>query len=160
MNSKRIITAMTFVLATVIASLALPGAAFASDGKNNAALPCQNGGWMVWLRADQTAFKNKGDCVAYVTKGGTLISRYPAAQSLCESFSGTFGHDDQLSNDPTRPYLWTCNSLPADFPFPSGNDELASQCFADLAPADDGGPFVYSPDKSASTCFSKAVWPA
>ena len=73
---------------------------------------------------------------------------FPAAQALCLGYGGTFGHDDQLAGG-TRSYLWTCNNLPADFPFPSGNDALAQRCFAD-----GGTLFVYNPAPGASTCFN------
>ena len=152
MNSRWASAPTTCVLVAVIAALALAGAAFAADGGNSTNRKlCQHDGWMFWLQADQTAFKSPGDCRAYDKKGGTFTSPYPAAQSLCASFGGTFGHDNQLvGGDPDRPYLWTCNNLPSDFPFPSGNDALAAECFADGA----AGPFGYNPPQHASTCFS------
>src|SRR5207248_2927679 len=116
-SMRRAVAAGTIALVAVVASLAPMRVASANGGQSSNAQLCQKDGWMIWLRADQTAFKNQGECVAYTVRGGMLTSPYPAAQSLCESFGGTFGHDDHLSSDPTRPYLWTCNNLPADFPF-------------------------------------------
>jgi hypothetical protein len=122
----------------------------AQAGHSTDARACQADGWQTLDHSDGRPFANQGDCVSYAARGGVLTSRYPAAESLCESFEGSFGHKDHSSADPTRLYLWTCNDLPADFPFPSGNDQLALQCFAD-----GGVLFSYRPDIGTSTCFAE-----
>jgi hypothetical protein len=35
----------------------------------NSAGQCNQGGWKTVVRADQSAFKNQGDCVSYTTNG-------------------------------------------------------------------------------------------
>ncbi len=30
---------------------------------------CKNGGWQLAIRADETSFKNQGDCVSYTRNG-------------------------------------------------------------------------------------------
>ena len=47
----------------------LPGVASAKAGDTSV---CKDGGWTGLVRADGTAFKNQGDCVSYIAKGGTL----------------------------------------------------------------------------------------
>src|SRR5215470_6871945 len=62
-------------LGIVVALLTLAGGtAYAGGGNSGAAHACQNGGWMNWVRADGTAFKNLGDCVSYAAQGGVLTS--------------------------------------------------------------------------------------
>ncbi len=48
----------------------LPGVGVAASGKGQEV--CNDGGWKDLVRADGTAFKNQGDCVSYIAKGGTL----------------------------------------------------------------------------------------
>jgi hypothetical protein len=38
---------------------------------------CQKGGWQQVVRADDTAFKNQGECVSYAAGGGTLTPALP-----------------------------------------------------------------------------------
>ena len=148
MRSFRVTTIV--VLVTVVISLTLTGAA-SGDGNSENAQVCQQGGWINVVRSDGTSFENQGDCVSYAAQGGRLTTPtppFPDAEALCVGYGGTFGHDDQLAGG-TRSYLWTCNDLPADFPFPSGNDALAQRCFSD-----GGTLFAYNPGPGASTCFN------
>ena len=62
-----------FVVA-VIAALAVAvstsvAIASADTGNSANAKLCQKDGWQKWVRADQTAFTNEGDCVSYAAKG-------------------------------------------------------------------------------------------
>ena len=76
--------------------------ATAGGGNSDAAKKCQTGGWNNWVRADQSAFKNEGDCVSYAAKGGVLTAAKTKSQVDCESFGGTFAAG-------TPSTLWTCN---------------------------------------------------
>jgi hypothetical protein len=73
------------------AALALSvGVATATAGNGNGgnsanAKLCQKGGWQNLVRADQTAFKNEGDCVSYGAKGETLT---PSCIAGSEDWSG------------------------------------------------------------------------
>ena len=139
----------TFVLGTVaVIALALAVNALGNGGNSMNAQMCQEGGWTFWTQADGSPFSDQGACVSYGARGGTLTSPYPAAAALCASYGGTFGHDKQTEGGPPQ-YLWTCNALPPDFPFPEGNTALSFQCFAD-----GGGLFGYFPPTGASTCFA------
>jgi hypothetical protein len=68
------------MLLVLCAALALSvGVAAATGGNGNggnsdAAKACQKGGWQNLVGADLTVFKNEGDCVSHVAKGGTLIT--------------------------------------------------------------------------------------
>jgi hypothetical protein len=60
------------------ALLVLAPAVPASKGGNSAnAKRCQKGGYKDWVRADQTPFKNAGQCVRYAARGGTLTEPTP-----------------------------------------------------------------------------------
>ena len=40
---------------------------------SSAADACRNGGYVNWTDADGAPFKNQGDCVSYVARGGVLV---------------------------------------------------------------------------------------
>ena len=48
--------------------------AVAGGGNSANAKLCQKDGWKQWVRTDQTAFTNQGDCVSYGAHAGTLTS--------------------------------------------------------------------------------------
>lgn len=50
----------------VVNNLQLGGPTVASSSNKDA---CKNGGWQNLVRADQTSFKNQGDCIQYVNTG-------------------------------------------------------------------------------------------
>lgn len=66
------------VLAACDSSITQPGldenssVAFAKGGNSEAAKACQNGGYSSLLGSNGEAFKNAGQCVSYVAKGGVL----------------------------------------------------------------------------------------
>ncbi len=64
--------------ATLLYDLApqLPGDIISLDGLSDVVVPvattknaCKNGGWQLLARADDTPFKNQGDCIQYVNTG-------------------------------------------------------------------------------------------
>jgi hypothetical protein len=77
-------------------------------GNSAAAKACQKGGWKNWVRADQTPFKNTGDCVSYAARGGVLTAPKTQSQLDCEAFGGTFGTSPVLVGSFTT-VLWVCN---------------------------------------------------
>src|SRR6188508_2797116 len=97
----------------------------AADANAAAKASCKNDGWKTLVRADQTKFKNQGDCVSYASQGGTPQSPKSASQLACESVGGTFAAG-------TGNVVWTCNGWPeADVSqFSSTHDLLAPVCFA------------------------------
>jgi len=99
------------LLAMVLLTLAVSASARGGNAAN--AKLCRKGGWMTWVRADQTPFLNQGDCVSYAAKGGTLTPK-SAAQASCEGLGGTFGTDPDSDLErlvPGSVTLWTCNQL-------------------------------------------------
>jgi hypothetical protein len=75
----------------------LPAAAHAADTS-----VCKDGGWRNLVRADGTPFKNQGDCVSYVSKGGIPRPPGPPPETVLAvaytNLDGTpgFGAGDQL----------------------------------------------------------------
>jgi hypothetical protein len=109
------------------AVLVVAPAAPAGKGGNSAnAKRCQKGGYKHWVRADQTPFKNVGQCVSYAARGGTLTLRQdraycapagPPAFGQC-SIPGKLDFDfdassGPLGENPTGTFLW--ESLPFHF---------------------------------------------
>src|SRR5687767_15038278 len=70
---------IVFICATIVAS-AMCSSAYA--GNSDAAKACQKGGHKNWVRTDGTTFKNTGDCVSYVARGGVLTSPTPPTPSI------------------------------------------------------------------------------
>jgi len=69
-------------------------------GNSDAALACQNGGYLTLNRSDGSAFKNVGDCVSYAAHGGVfgpVISSFESINHECTTatflavFSGGAG---------------------------------------------------------------------
>jgi hypothetical protein len=44
-------------------------------GNSEAAMLCQDGGYANYTTSDYAGFKNTGDCVSYVARGGELVPR-------------------------------------------------------------------------------------
>lgn len=122
----RRLLALAAAAASLVASavLVVAPAAPAGKGGNSAnAKRCQNGGYKNWVRADQTPFKNVGQCVSYAARGGTLTLRQdraycapagPLALGQC-SVPGRLDFDfdassGPLGENPTGTFLW--ESLP------------------------------------------------
>ena len=68
MYRRLILLALTVVVAVGVCS----SVALAGGGNSANAKACQKGGWMTWVREDQTGFTNQGGCVSYAAQGGTL----------------------------------------------------------------------------------------
>jgi hypothetical protein len=70
----KIVTLLMLAAAIMLGTAgASAGAGVAAGGGNSPnAKSCQHGGWQTWLRRDQTAFANQGDCVSYAAQGGEL----------------------------------------------------------------------------------------
>jgi hypothetical protein len=98
-------------------------------GNSQNAKKCQKGGYKNWVRADQTTFKNVGQCVSYAAKGGTLTAPAaaedraycappgPATSGQC-SVPGLLDFDfdassGPLGENPTGTFFW--ESLPIHF---------------------------------------------
>ena len=60
------------LLVGLCALLALSVGVATAKTNNGNAPECKKGGWKTWYRADGTAFKNQGQCIAYVNHGGVL----------------------------------------------------------------------------------------
>ena len=55
---------------------------------------CKNGGYADYTRTDGSGFKNQGDCVSYVARGGTLVpvaSEPPVIHSFTLNSSADYG---------------------------------------------------------------------
>jgi len=98
-------------------------------GNSQNAKKCQKGGYKDWVRADQTPFKNVGQCVSYAAKGGTLtaptsaedraycVPAGPPTSGQC-SVPGLLDFDfdassGPLGENPTGTFFW--ESLPFSF---------------------------------------------
>ena len=112
--------------ALMLVAVPLMGTASPVGAANQAnAKLCQKVGWQSWVRADQTPFRNQGECVSYGAHGGALTAPEGAAQTLCESYGGSFGNTNlTFGSWPT--ILWTCNG----FPYVSDDDLLANKYVA------------------------------
>ena len=88
-----------------VAGLAGPaGADFHGGGGNSGyAHTCNNDGWQLLVRADQTQFTNGGDCTSYLAQGGSPI--LAPSNLLCAAYGGTFVAG-------SGKVLWSCNGLP------------------------------------------------
>jgi len=116
------VLALTATMGIGIVGIASPAGA---AGNSANAKACQNNGWKTLVRADQTSFKNQGDCVSYAAQGGTPQSPKSASQLACESVGGTFASG-------TGNVFWTCNGWPAatGSQFDSTHAFLTPVCFA------------------------------
>ena len=100
-----------------------PAAPAAKGGNSANAKRCHKGGYKNWVRADQTPFKNVGQCVSYAAHGGTLTR--PEDRAFCApagpltlgqcSVPGRLDFDfdassGPLGENPTGTILW--ESLP------------------------------------------------
>jgi len=138
------VLALTATMGIGIVGIASPvGAAGNADN----AKACQKNGWKTLVRADQTKFKNQGDCVSYAAQGGTPQSPKSASQLACESVGGTFALG-------TGNVVWTCNGWPAaDFSqFSNTNDFLAPFCGADGGTQIAAGGDAPFPSTAHATC--------
>jgi hypothetical protein len=120
-----------FVLFGMVMASLMVGAATATAGSGNSdsAKACQNGGWQNLVGANAAAFGSQGDCVSYVSHGGSLSPK-TASQVRCESYGGSFSTDPASSHfdNPAASPIWSCNG--ADLTF--ANDAwLANDCFHD-----------------------------
>jgi len=117
------VLALTATMGIGLVGLASP--AGAADANAAAKASCKNNGWKTLVRADQTPFKNQGDCVSYAAQGGTPAQPKSASQLACESVGGTFASG-------TGNVVWTCNGWPATdtLQFNNTSNFLSSICFA------------------------------
>src|SRR6478735_8942914 len=117
------VLALTATMGIGLVGMASP--AGAADANAAAKASCKNNGWKTLVRADQTPFKNQGDCVSYAAQGGTPAPPKSASQLACESVGGTFASG-------TGNLVWTCNGWPAaDFSQFNTTDRFLSPfCFA------------------------------
>ncbi len=77
----------------LVAAMSPASAAAHSDNVTS----CQHGGWNTLLRADDTAFKNQGACVAYAARGGGFQRLCYDATNAVADFTLT-GPIDTLDN--------------------------------------------------------------
>ena len=144
-SSKRRVAALFSVALSAGAVLGFAPPASAAGNSPNAGL-CQKGGWETLVRADQSSFKNQGECVAYAAQGGTPSPK-SAAQVLCESFGGTFGQTEYPGVD--AEILWSCDN----WTWTTGPEygvkvnALVNQCF-------------YGEGPQGSTAFTQGTSPA
>jgi hypothetical protein len=134
-KSLRSCASVLAIMAIAMAGSA--GVAGAASGGNSAnAKLCQKGGSQSFVRADGTPLKNGGECTSSAAQGGTLIPAKSSSQALCESYGGTFGHDNQVIGVAYTLVLWTCNDVPL-----SDYDVAITTIFGNLRPAclADGG---------------------
>lgn len=61
-----------FAMLLVIAGILGGATPVTANGENRAAQACKNGGWETFQDADGHLFKNQGQCVSYVVRGGQL----------------------------------------------------------------------------------------
>ena len=117
------VLALTATMGIGLVGIASP--AGAADANAAAKASCKNNGWKTLVRADQTTFKNQGDCVSYAAQGGTPAPPKSASQLACESVGGTFAVG-------TGNLVWTCNGWPAadQSQFDSTHTFLTPVCFA------------------------------
>src|SRR5262245_7698788 len=80
-----------FVLVgSLVAALAVGVAtASAGGGSSASADACRHGGWQNLVGANAASFKNQGECISFVSQGGTPSPK-SASQLVCESYGGTF----------------------------------------------------------------------
>ena len=76
-----------------------------AGGNSDAAHACQNGGWQQLVRADQTPFKNEGDCVSYAAHGGVLTAALPDLVPVvsCDTQAGAIVCNMSVTNIGTAP---------------------------------------------------------
>src|SRR5262245_33560435 len=99
------------LVGSLIAALAVGVATASAGGGSSAdADACRNGGWHDLVGDYAGAFKNQGDCVTFVGRGGTPSPK-SASQLTCESYGGTFSTDPATSHfdNPLAGVIWTCN---------------------------------------------------
>jgi hypothetical protein len=65
--------AAVFAVAATMAVPVLGIASPAGAAEDAAKASCKNDGWKTLVRADQTPFKNQGDCVSYAARGGQFV---------------------------------------------------------------------------------------
>ena len=66
----------------------VPRGSAQAGGNAAAAAACRNGGYVDWTDADGNPFKNQGDCVSYVARGGVLRPRTIGPFSVAYSSIG------------------------------------------------------------------------
>lgn len=97
------------VLTAVLMATVLPGLTAAKDdGKSD----CKRDGWSDWVREDQTAFADQGECVAYVAEGGMLMPPVPTFRSTCLGLGGEY-RESYASASPAC--LWWGVEAPWEF---------------------------------------------
>jgi len=101
------VLALTATMGIGIVGIATPvGAAGNADN----AKACQKNGWKTLVRADQTPFKNQGECVSYAAQGGTPQSPKPQSQLICESLGGTYGATNEIAIPHFTTVHFSCNN--------------------------------------------------
>ena len=107
---------LTLSLAALVAALLLAVAGgvvpVVAGGNSDAAHACQQGGYITLRGTDGTIFKNAGDCVSYVARGGTITG----VAADCVYTPGTSGC---VEFDNVRVYLGT-GAVVADWTSLSG----------------------------------------
>jgi hypothetical protein len=94
MRRSRPLLLAVLVASTVGLVVGVSAAAAAPAGDLANVKRCQNGGWRDLVSAEGAGFASWGDCVLYVARGGTPLSRYQYLQSryqaICEQHRGLF----------------------------------------------------------------------
>lgn len=72
--------------ASCTAALIAAGTATAGGGSSDAALQCQNGGYLTMQHSDGATFANAGDCASYFARAGAGVCSYTPGTSGCMTF--------------------------------------------------------------------------
>ena len=81
----RRVGSIAVIVATVLSTLMAPPAL--SSGNQDAAHACQKGGYLTLQGTDGTTFKNAGECVSFVARGGTITN----VSTTCSYTAGASG---------------------------------------------------------------------
>jgi hypothetical protein len=131
------------------AMVGLGGSAEAGGNSDNAHL-CQQGSWQTLVRADGTSFKNTGDCVSYLARGGTLGAQ--TSQQACEGYHGTFATGGTSINS-----VWTCSDMSLvtnTDAFTARQQDLFAHC-----QTDGGNLMSLTSDGTRAECFDRVGHP-
>ena len=104
-------------------------------GGSDASKTCQ-GRWKTLAGAFSEAFKTQGDCVTFVTQGGTPTTK-GQTQLHCESFGGKYSTNPASSPSigvPPANVLWTCNNASQNLQT-AGGGVLVTDCLFNTAGA-------------------------
>jgi hypothetical protein len=106
------------VVVVLVAAGALAPVAAASGGHSDAAVACQQGGYLTLTRSNGSSFKNTGDCVSYFAQGGVGGGCAVTATSGCLTFDKAVMPEPDQTNYPG----WTV-TVSAAFSFDTSCNE-------------------------------------